>query len=180
MKKYLIVLILVLFAGCKNDKKNSSEVVVVDQTTIGNHIERLASDDFLGRKPFTEGEVLTVSYLKDEFEKLGLLAGNGDSYFQDVPMVEITGTPSENMTISGKNGSLNLKSLKDFVATTNKAVNDVNIENSELVFAGYGIVAPEYDWNDYQGIDWSGKTAVVLINDPGLNLVIQPYLKAMK
>lgn len=167
MKKYLIILILVLFAGCKNDKKNSPEVVVVDQTTIGNHIERLASDDFLGRKPFTEGEVLTVSYLKDEFEKLGLLPGNGDSYFQDVPMVEITGTPSENMTISGKNGSLNLKSLKDFVATTNKAVNDVSIENSELVFAGYGIVAPEYDWNDYEGIDWSGKTAVVLINDPG-------------
>ena len=142
-------------------------VIEVDQTTIGKHIERLASDEFLGRKPFTDGETITVNYLKDEFEKLGLSPGNGDSYFQDVPMVEITGTPSEHMVISGNNKKISLNYLKDFVATTNKAVTDVRLENSELVFAGYGIVAPEYDWNDYEGIDWKGKTAVVLINDPG-------------
>jgi Zn-dependent M28 family amino/carboxypeptidase len=82
-------------------------------------------------------------------------------------MVEITGTPSENMVISGNDESLNLEYLKDFVATTNKAVTEVGLENSALVFAGYGIVAPEYGWNDYEGIDWKGKTAVVLINDPG-------------
>lgn len=167
MKKYLKFLVIVLFISCENNKKDTTSLMEVDQTTIGKHIERLASNEFLGRKPFTEGEVKTVNYLKDEFEKLGLLPGNGDSYFQDVPMVEITGTPSENMVISGKNGSFNLELLKDFVATTNKAVTDVSLENSELVFAGYGIVAPEYEWNDYEGVDWKGKTAVVLINDPG-------------
>ena len=167
MKNYLKLLILVLCISCENDKKASTNIVEVNQTTMGNHIERLASDEFLGRKPFTEGEVKTVNYLKDEFEKLGLLPGNGDSFFQDVPMVEITGTPSENMVISGKNGSFNFESLKDFVATTNKAEANISLENSELVFAGYGIVAPEYGWNDYEGINWKGKTAVVLINDPG-------------
>ncbi len=156
-----------LLGSCENDKKLNTNIVEVDQMTIGKHIERLASDEFLGRKPFTEGEVKTVNYLKDEFEKLGLLPGNGDGFFQDVPMVEITGIPSENMVVSGNTGSFNLERLKDFVATTKKAVPEVSLENSELVFAGYGIVAPEYGWNDYEGIDWQGKTAVVLINDPG-------------
>lgn len=168
IKSYLKVLVAaILFAGCENNKKSETTPVEVDQTTLAHHMERLASDEFLGRKPFTEGEVKTVNYLKDEFEKLDLLPGNGDSFFQDVPMVEITGTPSENMVISGKNTSINLERLKDFVATTNKPVAEVGLENSELVFAGYGIVAPEYEWNDYAGVDWKGKTAVVLINDPG-------------
>tara|TARA_R110002074_G_scaffold401581_1_gene600206 strand:- start:14474 stop:16090 length:1617 start_codon:yes stop_codon:yes gene_type:complete len=167
MKNFLQLLGIILFLSCTDKKEVATTIIEVDQTTIGNHIERLASDEFLGRKPFTEGEVLTVNYLKDEFKKLGLMPGNGDSYFQDVPMVEITGTPSEQMVISGKNKKINLDYLKDFVATTNKAVTDVSLDNSELVFAGYGIVAPEYGWNDYEGIDWKGKTAVVLINDPG-------------
>ncbi|AKP50214.1 M28 family metallopeptidase [Cyclobacterium amurskyense] len=168
MENYLKVLIVaLLFISCENNKTLSTNSVEVDQTTIGNHIERLASDEFLGRKPFTEGEVKTVTYLKDEFEKLGLLPGNGESFFQDVPMVEILGKPSDNMRISGQNIGFDLGYLKDFVATTNKTVPKVSLENSELVFAGYGIVAPEYGWNDYEGIDWKGKTAVVLINDPG-------------
>jgi len=167
MKNYLKFLVLLLCISCENDSNESTELVQVDQATIATHIAQLASDEFLGRKPFTEGEVLTVNYLKDEFEKLGLLPGNGDSYFQDVPMVEIDGTPSKTMVISGGNGSFDLEVLKDFVATTNKVETEVRLENSELVFAGYGIVAPEYGWNDYEGIDWKGKTAVVLINDPG-------------
>jgi len=167
MKNYFKFLVLLLFISCNNDKKDTAGLVEVSQETLGNHIEQLASDEFLGRKPFTEGEVKTVNYLKDEFEKLGLLPGNGDSFFQDVPLVEITGTPSKNMIITGDNTSINLEPLKDFVVTTNKPVENVSLENSELVFAGYGIVAPEYGWNDYEGIDWKGKTAVVLINDPG-------------
>ena len=168
IKNYLKILVIaMLFSSCENDKKLNPNIVELDKTTLGKHIEQLASDEFLGRKPFTEGEVKTVTYLKDEFEKLGVLPGNGDSFFQDVPMVEINGTPSDNMVITGENGSFNLERLKDFVATTNKVAPSVSLENSELVFAGYGIVAPEYGWNDYEGIDWKGKTAVVLINDPG-------------
>jgi Zn-dependent M28 family amino/carboxypeptidase len=167
MKNYLKLFIIILCVSCADVKKETTQLVQVDQTTIGKHMERLASDEFLGRKPFTAGEVITVNYLKDEFEKLGLLPGNGESYFQDVPMVEITGAPSEYMVIAGTQSSFNLDYLKDFVATTNKPVTNVGLDNSELVFAGYGIVAPEYGWNDYEGIDWKGKTAVVLINDPG-------------
>ena len=167
MKIFLQFLGIILFVSCIDEKEVPTAVIEVDQKVIGKHIERLASDEFLGRKPFTVGETLAVNYLKDEFEKLGLSPGNGDSYFQDVPMVEITGTPSEHMIISGRNTEIKLDYLKDFVATTNKPVTDVGLEKSELVFAGYGVVAPEYDWNDYEGIDWKGKTAVVLINDPG-------------
>ncbi|WP_238934416.1 M28 family metallopeptidase [Aurantibacter crassamenti] len=167
MKHYLLFLVLLPFISCKNDKKNTPELVEVSQSTIGHHIEKLASDEFLGRKPFTEGEVKTINYLKEEFEKLGLLPGNGNSFFQNVPMVEITGTPTEKMVISGINSTFNLDHLKDFVASTNKTEAMVSLDSSNLVFAGYGIVAPEYDWNDYEGIDWKGKTAVVLINDPG-------------
>ncbi|MCK0157119.1 M28 family metallopeptidase [Cellulophaga sp. F20128] len=167
MKNCLKIIVIVLFISCENNKKDTTTIVEVDQTTLAHHIERLASDEFLGRKPFTEGEVKTVNYLKDEFEKLGLLPGNDGSFFQEVPMVEIDGTPSETMIIAGKNESIALTRLQDFVATTNKVVPDVSLENSELVYAGYGIVAPEYGWNDYEGIDWKGKTAVVLINDPG-------------
>ncbi|WKX76552.1 hypothetical protein [Zobellia laminariae] len=180
MKNYLMLLVVILFLSCKSNNKTTEELAEVDQTTIAKHIERLASDEFLGRKPFTEGEVRTVNYLKDEFEKIGVLPGNGDSFFQDVPMVEITGTPSEKMVISGKDGSFNLDVLKDFVAVTSKVKTDVSLDNSELVFAGYGIVAPEYNWNDYEGVDWKGKTAVVLINDLVFNLEIPPCLKVMK
>lgn len=168
MKNYLKILVIaVLFSSCGKDKKDDAILVDVNQESIGHHIERLASDKFLGRKPFTEGEVITVNYLKDEFEKLGLSPGNGDSFFQEVPMTEITGNPSEKMRIAGGDRSFDLEYLKDFVATTNKPVAEVSLKNSELVFAGFGIVAPEYGWNDYEGIDWKGKTAVVLINDPG-------------
>ena len=168
MKNYLLIsVIAILFIGCKTEPKENTIAVEVDTATIEKHMERLASDEFLGRMPFTAGETKTVNYLKEEFSKLGLLPGNGDSFFQEVPMVEITGTPSEKMIISGGKKPIALSYFEDFVALTQKAVPEVQLENSELVFAGYGIVAPEYDWNDYEGVDWKGKTAVVLVNDPG-------------
>lgn len=167
MGKYLKISILLLLVGCKPDSKNDQGLVEIDQATIGHHIERLASDEFMGRKPFTEGEVKTVDYLEKEFTKLGLLPGNGDSYFQDVPMVEITGAPSDKMKISGPKGDIELNYLDDFALVAEKIEAENTLDNSELVFAGFGIVAPEYGWNDYEGVDWKGKTAVVLINDPG-------------
>lgn len=169
MKYFLQLFACAVLISCTGTEESNTAKIEIEEATIARHMERLASDDFLGRKPFTEGEVLTVNYLKDEFERLGLKPGNGSSFFQDVPMVEITGMPSEKMVISGKNGTMDLAYLTDFVATTNRVATEVNLEKSELVFAGYGIVAPEYGWNDYEGIDWKGKTAVVLINDPGFN-----------
>lgn len=170
MKNYMLLFALtsaITIIGCKSESKENIQEVQVDQITIGQHIEVLASDDFLGRMPFTEGETKTVNYLKEEFSKLGVKPGNGDSFFQEVPLVEITGTPSEKMTISGGKKAIELTYYDDFVALTQKIAPEVSLDNSELVFAGYGIVAPEYGWNDYEGIDWKGKTAVVLINDPG-------------
>jgi Zn-dependent M28 family amino/carboxypeptidase len=169
MKKYLAASLLALGFSCNSNDNNKKETtaVQVDQETLARHIETLASDDFMGRMPFTEGEEKTVNYLQEEFSKLGVSPGNGDSYFQEVPLVEITGTPSETMKISGQGADFELEFFEEFVALTLKPEEQVSLENSELVFAGYGIVAPEYGWNDYEGVDWEGKTAVVLVNDPG-------------
>jgi Zn-dependent M28 family amino/carboxypeptidase len=167
MRVYLIITILMVVAGCNPNAPEDSKSVEVDQSTIGKHLERLASDEFAGRMPGTDGEVKTVNYLKEEFTKLGALPGNGDSYFQKVPLIKFNGIPSEEMIISGADNNIGLKHFNDYMAVTEKAIPEVGLDNSELVFAGYGIVAPEYGWNDYEGIDWNGKTAVVLVNDPG-------------
>ena len=163
MKRYSFFLFLLAACTTPNGDQGIAEV---SKATLAKHIGALASDEFLGRMPFTEGEEITVNYLKEEFEKLGLQPGNGDSYFQEVPLVEITGAPSETMKIGGRS-NFDLAYWDDYVGLTQKVEEEVSLENSELVFAGYGIVAPEYGWNDYEGIDWSGKTAVVLVNDPG-------------
>ncbi|GAB2944688.1 M28 family metallopeptidase [Hymenobacter coalescens] len=142
---------------------------------IGRHLRRLASDDFQGRKPFTEGETKTVAYLAEEFRKLGLQPGSDGSYFQNVPLVETMSTPAATMQISGGKSPLTLRYQTDFVAitrqeqrTTHQKVEEmILLQNSPLVFAGYGVVAPEYGWDDYAGLDVKGKTVVVLINDPG-------------
>jgi Zn-dependent M28 family amino/carboxypeptidase len=132
------------------------------------HIRVLASDEFEGRKPFSPGETKTINYLKTEFEKLGLKPGNGKSYFQDVPMVDIMSTPVGPLVMKGKDAEISLNYLTDFVAATRRVQDQVKVENSEMVFAGYGIVAPEYGWNDYAGLDVKGKTVLVLVNDPGI------------
>lgn len=131
------------------------------------HIKVLSSDEFEGRMPFTEGEKKTIDYIKTQFEKLGLEPGNRGSFYQEVPMVEITSTPSRSITISGDNGNLSLNHLDDFVMGSNRQSKLVEADDSELVFAGFGIVAPEYNWNDYENLDVKGKTVVVMINDPG-------------
>lgn len=169
MKKYLAASLLALGFSCNSNDSNNkgSAAVQVDQESLAKHIETLASDDFMGRMPFTEGEEKTVNYLKEEFSKLGVSPGNNGSFFQEVPLVEINGTTSETMKISGQGKDFELDFFEEFVALTLKPDEQVSLEESELVFAGYGIVAPEYDWNDYEGVDWEGKTAVVLVNDPG-------------
>ena len=135
IKSQVLIFILILLVCCKPNDKTENAAQIVDQATIATHIAKLASDDFMGRMPFTEGEEKTTNYLKTEFEKLGLSPGNGDSYFQEVPMVEITGTPSEKMKISGPTGNFDLNYFDDFVALTVKSRENVGP-------SGYGPVAP--------------------------------------
>jgi Zn-dependent M28 family amino/carboxypeptidase len=130
-----------------------------------HHIKILASDEFEGRAPGTRGEQLTVEYLTDQFKKLGLKPGNPDgTYVQDVPLVAIKGRPTAYLTVGKKKIGLNYPT--DYVALTRHSKPEVKIEDSELYFVGYGIVAPEYGWEDYKDVDLRGKTLVVLINDP--------------
>lgn len=155
---------LIVLAGCHT--KEIKPIGPITPDAIKSQIAVLANDSLMGRKPFTEGEVRTTRYIASEFKKAGLEPGNHGSYFQDVPMVQITSTPSPVMTIGGKISML-LKPVDDFVIFSRREQDTVQLKNSPLVFAGYGVVAPEYHWNDYAGLDVKGKTVVVLVNDPG-------------
>lgn len=153
-------------SACKQ-KDESTKLGNIEAQTIKSHIAVLANDSLQGRRPFTVGETKTVNYISAELKKVGVEPGNGDSYIQKVPMVEVTSTPSATMEISGKNGKFSLKAVEDFVAFTRREQDTIQLKNSPLVFAGYGIVAPEFKWNDYKNLDVKGKTVVVLISDPG-------------
>ncbi|AMJ66060.1 M28 family metallopeptidase [Hymenobacter sp. PAMC 26628] len=135
---------------------------------ISGYLKTVAADEMLGRKPFTAGEERITAYLAAQFKELGLQPGgpNG-SYFQPVPMVEITAMAAPTMQIRRPGQSLNLQYKTDYVLFTQREQPVVEVKNSPLVFAGYGVVAPEYGWDDYAGLDVKGKTVVVLVNDPG-------------
>ena len=147
---------------------DSVALSAISEDTYKSHIAQLASDDFFGRKPFTKGDTLTVNYIEQEFKALGLEPGNDDSYFQEVPMVEITSIPANPiLNFAGKNSSIRVKNLDDYVIGTRRLKETTRVDQTELVFAGFGIVAPEYNWNDYEGLDVKGKTVVVMVSDPG-------------
>ncbi|WP_299825935.1 M28 family metallopeptidase [uncultured Pontibacter sp.] len=129
------------------------------------HTTALASDAFEGRSPGTAGEDSTVNYLTREFKRLGLQPGNPDGTFvQDVPMFGFTPQPTASIKAGGKNIKLNFPT--DYVAVSRRFTPTVDVNNSEMVFVGYGIVAPEYGWDDYKGVDVKGKTIVMLVSDP--------------
>ncbi|MBM3803391.1 MAG: M20/M25/M40 family metallo-hydrolase [Acidimicrobiia bacterium] len=131
------------------------------------HIRILASDEFEGRAPGSRGEELTVKYLTEQFRALGLKPGNPDgAYVQKVPLAGFT-SESHAVFVAGKQ-QLQLKPGTDYVAVCRRAVHEVKVDNSDLVFVGYGVVAPEYGWDDYKGVDVRGKTLVMLINDPAI------------
>lgn len=172
---WIPLLLYFAFIACKENTNTAVESSVSEET-IAQHIATLASDEFLGRKPFTEGETKTLDYLRQEIKRIGLAPGNGDYYTQDVPLIEINGRTSPAMELKGdKNITLNLG--KDFSAYTQRPVEEINVSGSDLVFCGYGIVAPEYNWNDFEGIDVKGKTIIVLVNDPGLGSEDSTFFK---
>jgi Zn-dependent M28 family amino/carboxypeptidase len=130
-------------------------------------IATLASDVFEGRKPGQAGEEKTLAYLEREFAALGLKPGTPTGYRQPVPLVEITASPRATLSVAGAGGRAEFRYADDMVVWTKRVVPESRIEESPMVFVGYGIVAPEYRWNDYAGVDMHGKTAVILVNDPG-------------
>ncbi|WP_448565466.1 M28 family metallopeptidase [Thalassotalea ganghwensis] len=158
---------LVLGAICVSAMASASDFDKAYQSfdidKIKADIKLLSSDKFVGREPSSAGEKLTTDLLINEFKRLGLAPGNGDSYTQAVPLVSITSTPTANLTIA----DLKFEFPKNYVASSRKMDKQLSLENSQLVFVGYGINAPEYQWNDYEGVDVKGKTVVVLVNDPG-------------
>ena len=129
------------------------------------HIKVLASDEFEGRAPGTKGEELSVKYIADQFKKIGLKPGNPDgTYIQEVPLAGIKSEPRMSFTIDDK--TMDLKYPDDFVASSARLQPEIKIDNSDIVFVGYGVVAPEYGWDDYKDVDVRGKTILMLINDP--------------
>ncbi len=154
-------------AGCQGETSSDSPQVLIDGSEFTRHVSVLAHDSLEGRKPFTDGESKTITYLSSKFSKLGLKPGNGDSYFQEVPLVEIDSKPTGDLRVRGKGKALSLKYLDEFVLNSQRMDPVVSLQNSELIFAGYGIAAPEFGWNDYEDLDVKGKTVVVLVNDPG-------------
>ncbi|BDQ65982.1 peptidase M28 [Shewanella xiamenensis] len=135
----------------------------LDLNQYRTDVKTLASDAFGGRAPLSEGEQLTIDYLEKAFKEMGLKPGFGDSYLQAVPLAKITADQNMQLDIGG----LKFANGSEFTARTQRISDEVNLSNSDVVFVGYGINAPEYGWNDYQGLDVKGKTVIVLVNDPG-------------
>jgi Zn-dependent M28 family amino/carboxypeptidase len=138
-----------------------------DDTNIRSIIQTLSSDAFGGRAPGSAGETLTTDYLVSQFKRVGLRPANQGSFLQDVPLVQITTDSDAVLTVSGGGALLRLGYGSDIIVGTLRPQATVTLSDSPLVFAGYGIVAPEFQWNDYAGLDVKGKTVVVLVNDPG-------------
>jgi len=169
LERFLVGLTLagLSVAGCTVHPKGPPPSTDIDDSAFADHVRVLASDDFMGRKPGTPGEDKTVSYLIENFRKLGLKPGNDKTYVQQVPLVQITAGADATLSAATMGGARNLVFGKDMVIWTKRAVPEIQVVHSELVFVGYGIVAPEYSWNDYANVDVHGKTVVVLANDPG-------------
>ncbi|MDJ0878728.1 MAG: M28 family metallopeptidase [Halieaceae bacterium] len=137
------------------------------EADLHTHTEVMASDAFGGRGPGTPGEEMTVNYLVEQFEGLGLEPGNGESWVQEVPITAVTTDPSAVLAIRGSDFKRDLRYADEMVVFTQRQVESIKVEDSALVFVGYGIAAPERGWDDYGDLDVAGKTVVILINDPG-------------
>ena len=176
MRRFVITWGLVAVVGCGGapDSPNPGEdtrvqpgvAAGISAETLLDEIERLASDEFEGRAPGSLGETLSVAYLTEQFSALGLEPGNPDgTWVQNVPLVGITPMSGDTMTVSTGVATRIFEPGVDYVAYTKRVIDEVEVD-AEFVFVGYGAVAPEYDWNDFKGLDVSGKILLFLVNDP--------------
>lgn len=167
---FLSLLSILSLAACNQANQTGASdegISSFNADSLKKDIAVLASDSFMGRKPFTKGETLTIDYLQKQYAAIGLEPGNGNSFVQDVPMVNIIATAAPQMQVKSAKSSFSLKAYDDYIIWTDKTDSAISLDNSELVFAGYGVVAPEYNWNDYEGLDVKGKVVMVMVNDPG-------------
>ncbi len=155
-------------AAARPDARPDQPAVKIDGAALLRHVQALASDEFEGRAPGSRGETVTINYLQDVLKKAGIAPAMPDGgYLQNVPMMYMQSTPTLSYAaVGGK--TVNLAFPDDFVAWSMRAERKVSVANSELVFVGYGVTAPEFQWDDYKGVDLKGKTLVMLINDPPL------------
>lgn len=174
----LLIVFVLIFTSCnpKTEKHNKTKTDVSIPRMI-SYIKELGSDEYQGRKPFSAGETKTINYIANLYKEIGLQPGNGNSYFQEVPLVEVSLTPPKTMKLEGAKVTKSLKYGSDFVVFSRRLQTEIELTNSELVFAGFGIVAPEYGWNDYKNIDVKGKTVVVMVNDPGFGSTDKSFFK---
>jgi Zn-dependent M28 family amino/carboxypeptidase len=158
-----------LLAACATPRERSAAGPypgpAISLATLTTATQILSSDEYEGRAPTTAGEEKAVAYIAERFRKAGLQPGNTGSWFQNVPLVESSATPTT-LTIAGGGAPIVLNHRTDFVANSYQVQPKIDLTDSEMVFVGYGINAPERGWNDYAGVDVRGKTVVILVNDP--------------
>ncbi|MGQ0429331.1 MAG: M28 family metallopeptidase [Gammaproteobacteria bacterium] len=157
---------LALAACNAADEALERAATAIDEPSYRATIAALAADDMQGRAPGTPGEERVVEYLEEQFLELALQPAKGGSFRQEVPLVEITAS-EPHLSFHRGGGGMSLTYGSDMVIGTRRVQPESSIKDSEVVFVGYGIVAPEFGWNDYDGIDMRGKTAIILVNDPG-------------
>ena len=166
MKRSLGAAPLFALAACTPPVPSGDEAPLVSRERLVEHIKTLSSDEFGGRAPGSEGEEKTVAYLTEKFREIGLTPGNPDgTYVQNVPLVGVTATEDSHLFLIERGKTEELAPGLGYVAWTKRVVEDVAAEG-DLVFVGYGVVAPEYGWDDYKDVDVRGKVLVMLVNDP--------------
>ena len=183
MKVKLVSLLVVTACAAPTDRpaltpdqlwtEAAPALVSIKTDELLQHIRVLSADEFEGRAPGTRGEELTVNYLTEQFRKIGLQPGNPDgTYVQNVPLVGFTTLPA--LTVSAAGEAKTYTPLTDYVAVSRHFEPEVRVDNSDIVFVGYGVVAPEYGWDDYKDVDVRGKTILMLINDPAVPSTSDP------
>jgi len=162
---YFFLMGLVLSA-CKKSS-NSEPAQIITYNNIEKHIAELASDKYMGRKPMTVAEPLVLEYISGQMKEIGLEGANNGSYFQDVAILGVRSKLSETLDFETPIGKIVFLKLSEYVAFSQKVEPEMILDKSEVIFAGFGINAPEFQRNDFEGIDVKGKTIIVFVNDPG-------------
>ena len=161
-----VIVIAILIFGCNTETKKSGESAILYEN-IEKHVAELASDKYMGRAPMSDAEPLVLDYLSGQMKEIGLEGANNGNYFQEVPILSISSKLSNTLALETPAGKLSFNKLDEYVAFSQKVEPEMALENSEVIFAGFGITAPEFERNDFEGVDVKGKTIIVFVNDPG-------------